>query len=50
MGAAPHRAFFERPGERGCGAVLSTGVSHFRWFSLVSAVSFDVSPKEKCGI
>jgi len=42
MGAAPHRAFFERPGEPGCGAVLSTGVYSCSWFSLGFAVSFAV--------
>src|SRR5947207_11389350 len=41
MHVAPHRAFFNRPGEPGCGAVLSTEVYHCSWFSFGFAVSFD---------
>ena len=38
MHVAPHRAFFNRPGEPGCGAVLSTGVYSCSWFSFGFAV------------
>ena len=41
MRAASHAVCFERPGEPGCGAVLSTGVYGCSWFSFGFAVSFD---------
>jgi hypothetical protein len=39
MRAAPHAACFERPGEPGCGGVLSTGVYGCSWFVFGFAVS-----------
>ena len=42
MRAAPHAICFERPGEPGCGGVLSTGVYGCTWFSFGFAVSFAV--------
>src|SRR2546421_7997431 len=39
MHAASHAVCFERPGEPGCGGVLSTGVYGCTWFSFGFAVS-----------